>query len=692
MTGHLTIASEEAVKEKLVEDHPRNWGDIITNPEQHKLLLWIGRRYEDLLRKVIKNYFALEYFEDVVCLLDFDVIRDFLERQRSAEFERFAIDSFFFNSRQPYAIPYGAFLELVNYLRSRSNLAHKLPDIQRESLNREDAIRAIGKSLRVLKSPKRHSNEVLVDVIEQLDKEIIALQRLLYILDDDERFLGVIADYDKNDSDAVFNILSQITRGRGRDAYRDQRDGRDAFNIAIAIKRSRNARLERKLDVSAAPQGYILISLTKPVINLPWLLSLYEHGDLLEELCFIMNVDPDEPAMEEILAECYNVMDPMQILTLEELGFFDNRSGAFFEASANLENIRKINASLEKWKALEKSVTLAELRTEAMKTRLETEEKLIRDSLSNLRNGISSNMNPNIIRLEERRAAMVSNEYAQLKQTGSTPSALMIMEQKSTELLRLLDEIYVSFTEKNLFDHFEYECCLSERYPFEEISSFEIIQKPSFYERPHMTGDIFYAQDNGTRRPSHYVLRWRVYCDEEAFFEALSSIIRSSDQSSEALNVEATCFTRIASSDEPFWEEGVLVYTEHGIWGLPLEPFLQNGRWKDLHLNKLGPIIINLASPDSESTLEERLARYGIKQYRVNTPIGDFLFDVYPPKEGKTFRYFSIISHCDMSSHISYLHKQTRINFVYSPKLAQTIAEVTSNFQALPPDYLVETI
>jgi hypothetical protein len=135
--------------------------------------------------------------------------------------------------------------------------------------------------------------------------------------------------------------------------------------------------------------------------------------------------------------------------------------------------------------------------------------------------------------------------------------------------------------------------------------------------------------------------------------------------------------------DATLKDEGIIIFANDRPFGSRLGAVLGSGKsnkWSRLNLKNITPIVKALLDEDAVAQGCEKMLTPRIQQYRVNTRFGDFIFDI-EPCEGKSRRYFTIISHCDLSRQIALLYSWTGLLYVFPNKLAKDMAELFSGFQ-----------
>src|SRR5688572_15526432 len=85
---------------KTSEPQPTDWDELLNDPDQLEWLLFVARHYTGLFDTLWSDCFHLTKFDQIVYLIDFDVLRHYLEVGSIAEFDTFVLNFLFNDSSQ----------------------------------------------------------------------------------------------------------------------------------------------------------------------------------------------------------------------------------------------------------------------------------------------------------------------------------------------------------------------------------------------------------------------------------------------------------------------------------------------------------------------------------------------------------------------------------------------------------------
>jgi len=129
--------------------HPTSWEGLLTSRHRLELLVFSGKEeYEPLIEHLVADCYQLSRFETVIYLIDFDVLRNYLELRTVDRLETLAVDFLFKGSTQPYALPKGAYYELCEWLSHVLRLSSTVGETD-EDLSREDFVTQLAELLGV---------------------------------------------------------------------------------------------------------------------------------------------------------------------------------------------------------------------------------------------------------------------------------------------------------------------------------------------------------------------------------------------------------------------------------------------------------------------------------------------------------------------------------------------------------------
>src|SRR2546423_3141278 len=100
------------------------WEDVVADPNRLDWVLHVSRYYRDIFDKTYSDCLLISGYDDICYLIDFDVLRPYLEKGSLKKFDTYVLDALFYNSTRNYALPLGAFLELLDYLADITRQSH----------------------------------------------------------------------------------------------------------------------------------------------------------------------------------------------------------------------------------------------------------------------------------------------------------------------------------------------------------------------------------------------------------------------------------------------------------------------------------------------------------------------------------------------------------------------------------------
>jgi hypothetical protein len=275
-----------------------------------------------------------------VCyLVDFDVIRRYLEKGTLAQTEMFSVNFIFQDSKIDFAIPIGAFEELLEYLISLTQKGTKLKLLD-DDYDREGSIKLIAEVLCGKGVDESTIDELMSRITDSLDNEIFGLTRLLEILNN-PRFKGVRAIYDEKCYREWLPVVKATKRGERNPALpRTEIDQRDAMNLAIVSQSIVSSKENLSEGSEQMETHYLLITRTNALLHL----MEYDEDD---EGRNILNGILDYLKLELwILQCCYPVIKSSEVMVFELRGGATNPLAALNEIQLQSERFRKILSHL----------------------------------------------------------------------------------------------------------------------------------------------------------------------------------------------------------------------------------------------------------------------------------------------------------------------------------------------------------
>lgn len=231
---------------------------LLDDPSAREMLAYVTREYTFQLEHTIQDCKALLTPPNVTFLLDFDVLHTYIERRTPSSSDTVCVDFLLTTCDQSYALPIGAFQELVDWL-GRS--AHKDFELALLSASAERLSPEHLRQLLLESSPDgAPETSLLEDLTRRLEAQAVQYERLRSFLSS-PRFQGVVLGHQGDDVRAIARFLGET---RPPTPYpHSRRDHRDALNLAVLLNAVRRTR-----DAATTGQhvtGYLLVTRTRAV-------------------------------------------------------------------------------------------------------------------------------------------------------------------------------------------------------------------------------------------------------------------------------------------------------------------------------------------------------------------------------------------------------------------------------------------
>lgn len=660
----------------------QSWLDILDDPLKREWLLLISTHYSDVFHSVVRDCIKLRNISKVLYLIDFDVLRDYLEIRSMDDLGSFPTDWLFYSSKQEYGIPIGAFLELIDYLNELAETTHKTRVYSQMSPRK--VIYQIAGAVGVEDINEMDQDEIIEEIANRIRGKALTLERLVVFLTD-ERFVGVVSGYERDVADTLKKALKKLPRRGKRWGSRSKVDRRDAMNLSIALSTVPGTKQVIQMSLPKVRQGYILVSRTSIIVRLlerlrqdldPW-----EGEKLIRSICDTLGVEETELGLH------FPVMSPLEVVTLEILGIYESPGQVFIQSRGLQEDFGRVVNYLENRLASPENQTVDELTDKLLVNYLETERKMVAQRLSSITNTILSPDSEGLRQLEMFRATSESVGYARREQKSSI-MPFDRLRQESTVLLRRLHEAKMALAEAIQAAQLQYSFRLLDVGADHIYQRIEIL---GHWGDKHsvsiMEGESYLASNHeGRAKPEYYCLRWPVVCTEVEFLEAIKEIMATNTGWHPKQDEPPDNFmlTEITSLESSLWHEGLVIYAGNRVYGEVVTHLLRTGCWKFMHLDQLA---LQISKKIHEDTMVGGTGDpyvSDIQQYRINTPFGDFAFDI-EPVEGEISRYLTVISHFNLGSHLAILYKITGMTPAVPANLGSRLTEALSGFQ-LPPE------
>jgi hypothetical protein len=621
-------------------------------------------------------------YNSIIYILDFDVLRRYLEAEDSEPPEDFAVAHLFRSSAQPYALPTGACIEFLNWLTRDVMNSRGIGFLG--NLSREQFVVRCAQILRIQNVESMEMDEALDEICNQIAKKQRVVKRLIEFLDN-PRFKGTVSAADDGDKQIIQSILSEIPR---KNLQRDRErvvDERDALNLSIAIKSVRVAIETRKREPDADVTVYVLVSQTRAIFD--FARNLQEMGP--DKPDFVREIEEWLGSVPSRGKKILPLIRPRNAFHVERLGLYENPQ----KARHRIINLRdKFNSATKHLMASQNLITYAAQQQgerglyDYVISQIEDHGEVVGEDLRSIATRLFI-QEPRLRMLEQERAQSISVEYSRNQGEPALQDRESRLRQESVKFMHMLSQLLLSLEK---VDAVSYDWNIDPGHPcrpFDEIRILQRISGAAAKGQEIITGEVYYGSGTEKNQSLYYVMRWPIVCLEDSFIESLRRIVvpmypmefkRDVDDPDES-------WTPMTVESE-YWNEGVVVYTSQGVFGGSLAPFLANDQgWYHLRYRQLYQKFKSTrvsAGKGGEGLDSE--APFTLLQYRVNTGFGDFLFDI-EPAEGDLVRYLTAVSRYNISECILAMFDYTATQAVVSPKLGRLLTSELSVFPALPP-------
>jgi hypothetical protein len=259
--GVVLAAAQRGI---TADEIQRSLLELLDNPQALETLRHVAHEYSRTIEDALSLGHLLVSYSSISYLLDFDVLHNYLEHRTANSADTLTTDFLIDRSRQSYALPIGAYLEFVEWLRKSTNVEFSLP-WSRASADRDSALRELGSQLIGRHAEALSEADLLAEIGKRIDSKTVVLSRALAFLSSD-RFQGIVVDHKQTDVDFIEPLLGEArAQGPARSRRRpsSRRDRRDAMNLAIAMSGVRRNRQET--DAGSRSPGYLLVTHTRSI-------------------------------------------------------------------------------------------------------------------------------------------------------------------------------------------------------------------------------------------------------------------------------------------------------------------------------------------------------------------------------------------------------------------------------------------
>jgi hypothetical protein len=590
---------------------------ILEDDQSLKLLLAATTRRTRSLSESLQFFHRINRRSRLRLLLDADVVRKYMSIEDANEFEGIYIRYFFEHSSLPYALPIGAFQEILRHLGAVFTAGaggvlsmNAILDIA----NKSGPLEALSALLNI-------DEDVMRDPVSfhhlsvNIEKRMLNLARLVFILTNPRFEKKLYAEYDHHLVTQLGSVLEEQARYMYRDGRllpapdRDLRDKADAINMAICYGRSQSLKASSGRDVT--DEQLVLLTTTRAVLNSA---DAYDSKILF-------------------------VTSPRQIAIPDHLGINSNWSGGYNRARALRNKLRDLEDII--LDQLDPSDVAANQVFRAHGNRA------IDQILHDFRISISTLSEHGLHSIETSQKAILAVEHAHRRQVqrdsdhnraGLAAEALSyvkILDRVVSEL-KQIEGVFYETTENPVDSGLHYQ---------EHITRIAA---------DHTVGDtittrLYYT---ATRKPYLCTCQWDIDCDDIRFLRALDAslpLVQVFTVGESIASHPPLEFPVIESSES--WRRGAVITTSIGSFGITRDHILSKGSWSEaLSLSALQGFLRNITPNTAGNKFVPE-----IQEIRINTDVLDIVFDVVPSEYSKALR-ITILSRTNENAIIAELY------------------------------------
>jgi len=641
----------------------------LESPEKQQWIRVDSKEYINDLDLVVSHMLLRQNLGlQITYLLDFDVIFRYLQIGSTTAAAAYEVDVFLQESKENFAIPIGAFLELLDWLNQvrihhdGSRYGNEIPPTQvARVLMRHLSSRRADLVSDDYVSPQAE------DLEHYVDRATVAVDRLISLLRS-PRFVGVVADYDPKDKDMFFRVLQTMGRPALDSEVRARVDDRDAQNLAVVAKRLRSNK--EGLGRSA----FLLLSQTNAVLGIPKAGDRRRSHDSVFDA---MRTSLGAPGAS--LRHNFPIALPRTVLQSYALGLLDAPERAQALAKRLRGLFRTVHDLVEDLLRLPpgdvgRAGCVARLRAE-------------------MRTLVSESGTPveALFRIESMRATKLSLPTASPR--GASVIRPQVRGRRASDFLGLLQCLYEEVAKLDLLKF----KLLSWEWRSESVRARRIVQGTW----PALNNDVYIETYGTPQAAKYYFARWPTATRLATFARCL---YRSFDLEGATFEGSGDWnLTRVSVGSADI-ETGLLIYTSTGnVYSAPL--WVLAGRHsrqrlilllRDLGLRQARSFARTGADTTGKSDFSDKLAaavqssalpfplKYQgggerVLQYRINTSIGDVCLDEYV-LDGQDLRYVSFLSHLNWSPFLAKLVSATGLFVGNEHELSSLLEEALAEF------------
>jgi hypothetical protein len=628
--------------------------EIASDSEWRRYFGALADHYSRILWDTIADARLVADLGNVLYLIDVDVVRNLTElRFKDNRIHRESV-RLFQNDQFEFALPLGAFQELLEWLRGIvPNKITWSEDTTNRNLSPEDTVRHLAAAFDL-----QGTDADPLDVVERITYQVEAqkpiIERLFEFLTR-PNFKGVVADYQLEDADILTSMLGRMNRAdTDRIETRPRRDYRDAVNLAVVCQnsRERNERKSRKKENETpsyilVTQTHLLLDFAKTLFN-----QVDDSSKTFSSLLGLRNMAP--PGL-------YPCMSPRRAFIVEEVR---RRSGL------SRVSLKTLGSERQNYQDLADA-----LRSIDDESSTDTEGLSIQKTADTLNKHLSYlvevyHRSDSVFRVLERdRVWEASLRRFEEKHRGEGTPGKTKLKRFKLETESFFKVLYRLQQLVAKLSPISYQT----KKETDETGTLESI---TIYAKKVgdmvMQGEVYRsACPDGAQEGQAYSFRWPTGCNDQQFLAAVRSIVDTNRQ----LMTSEKDLRLVRISGPQDVQEGFVVFTNLGAYRSDDERVAQRLSPRQLSLDSIRRALRALFSPE--------VTKIVIVAVRVCTSFGDFQVDFEGDGSGE--REVFVISHLDIAEQIAHLCEATHMYAVIPVKLHEALKEVTSQFPRYIP-------
>ena len=633
-------------------ERPRNLitpDSILNDERQRRYFAALSDHYSSLLSEIERDVHFLSDLGNVTYLIDTDVIRNFVEISYSDDFLRRETERLFRNPNFRYALPFGAFQEIFEWLRRLTprgiSLGQNPPFAHILGKGNVDASETIRRLARALNLPGTDDPVSLIErLASTLERDKLHVERFIDLMTR-ENFEGIVHDFDLGDAvqlEAVIQrrprVLKKGLREEPKAAQRSHKDYRDAVNLAITFKNYRTREGLQGTPEREAVPTYLLVTQTQVLLDL-----VKRANERDDDSLHILSTLLDLPGAQ-VVEGTYPVFSPRRAFTVEE---FRREHGFGDHPLSELRTLRRDYEDLG-----------GALRGSPPKLRSDNVvliSTLIREKLDRL-NMIYAR-DPFYRSLENERATEKSIQYLREKlKPGS-----IVVDKKATMLeLEAQSFVKVLHESQALLEDLSMTSYIA-RHETDDTRTFEsIIVYSNNPTEQILQGEMYLrAPADASLGYRSFSLRWQTNCTEKQFFEAIERVVvLSADRRPKHKSIvlrEMFSFADVKAG-------GIVVFTSLGVYGTAFVDVPVGLSLGEVSMRQLRKALLLACKGKNADPM--------LWAVRVCTPFGDFQLDLDSNESGE--REVFVISRYDIGQQIAHLCESTSL-FTILPRRLETL-------------------